>query len=818
MSITVQPEALLVEVAAQVTLEQLNSHLFTYGLWLPIVPLQSGLTLAQLVARNAGGRYQLRYGTITRYLRALMVNVDEQTIQLGGPTLKRATGYGLHRALVGHTPLPGLKSINWPDQLEAVTLNIRPRPAAQRTIWLMFADWLRASQVAHHLTSSGLNLAALAVQSHAGTPAHPASVLMLAELHGDPAVVERQQQQLVALASRNGDDTAQPIAASQRLSAWRRWSLLADTWSIDQPGTCSVSLPREAVTDFVTAASQIAHRYHGALDIWGDLGCGLLHVQLLQHTRQLLHPAEMQQAMRLIWSLARSVGGASSTETGTSEVDHALRQPLQVQPPTIPHHHGGTVREQVLSQLRQVIYPTHVLTRPADLLCYAADASIAAASGTPMAVVLPNSTAEVSAIVEVAAHYGIPIVTRGAGSGLAGGSTPVADALVLVLTRMQQLQLDALQAVAHAEAGVMTAQVQQAAADQGLWYAPDPSSQSVSTIGGNIACNAGGPRCLKYGVTADYVLGLTAVLADGRVIRVGDGLNAQSPDMGLLQVLIGSEGTLAILTEATLRLLHPPAARRTALAVFDRLDDACQTVEAIMAAGIVPAALELVDDACIGAIEDYMHLGLPRDAGALLLLMVDGEPEAVQAEAAAVLRQVQQGGARSVQQAASAKDETALWRARKAISPALARIRPNKLGEDICVPLPRIATAVRQIKAIATRYDVLIPVFGHAGDGNLHPNILFDRRDPEEVERVWQAAEAIFALSLELGGTLSGEHGIGILKRPFLAKALGASSLEWHYWIKAALDPHNLLNPGKVLPIQEVTKEGGVSSIGSTSG
>jgi glycolate oxidase subunit GlcD len=341
--------------------------------------------------------------------------------------------------------------------------------------------------------------------------------------------------------------------------------------------------------------------------------------------------------------------------------------------------------------------------------------------------------------------------------------------------------------------------VQRAAEQHGLLYVPDPSSQGVSTIGGNIACNAGGPRCLKYGVTTSYVLGLTAVLSDGRIVRVGDGLTAQTPDTGLLHLLAGSEGTLGVITEATLGLIARPAARRTTLAFFARLDDACATVEAIMASGVLPAGLELMDDTSIRVVEDALHLGLPREAGALLLMLADGEPEAVEWEAQQLAELARRGGASQVQVAGSPADEAGFWQARRSVSPAFARVQPNKLGEDICVPLPQIATTVRRIKAIAERFDLPIPVFGHAGDGNLHPNILFDRRDADQRARAWQAAEAIFTVALEVGGTLSGEHGIGTLKRPFLAAALGDDVLALHHAIKGQLDPRGLLNPGKVV-------------------
>lgn len=451
----------------------------------------------------------------------------------------------------------------------------------------------------------------------------------------------------------------------------------------------------------------------------------------------------------------------------------------------------------LLDQLRRVVGPSHLLTRPGDLHCYALDGSIAQATGLPLAVVLPASTAEVAAVLRLTHQARIPVVTRGAGSGLAGGSLPSAGSLVLALTRMQGLTIDSALGTARAEAGVITGEIQAAAEAQGLFYPPDPSSLAVSTIGGNIACNAGGPRCVKYGVTADYVLALTAVLADGRVLRLG-GPTRQSPDAPLLRLLVGSEGTLAVLTEATLRLIPKPATRRTALAVFDDIEHACIAVQQIMASGVLPAGLELMDEATINTVEDYLALGLPRDAGALLLMLADGEPEAVAAESEAMAETARACGARTVQVAQTPADEAALWRARRAVSPSLARLRPNKLGEDICVPLPRIAATVRAIKAISRQHRLPIPVFGHAGDGNLHPNILFDQRNPEEAARVWPAAAAIFELAIAMGGTLSGEHGIGTLKRQFLASCIGEEALAASLAIKAAFDPHGLLNPGKI--------------------
>ncbi|MEI7769407.1 MAG: FAD-linked oxidase C-terminal domain-containing protein, partial [Chloroflexales bacterium] len=416
------------------------------------------------------------------------------------------------------------------------------------------------------------------------------------------------------------------------------------------------------------------------------------------------------------------------------------------------------------------------------------------------AVALPASTAELVALMRIAAAHGAPVVSRGAGTGLAGGSTPSPGALLIALNRMDQISIDRAQMVARVGAGAVTAEVQRAAEALGLFYPPDPSSQTASTIGGNIACNAGGPRCVKYGVTADYVLGLTVVLADGSLARWGDDLAGQGPESGLAQLLVGSEGTLAVIAEATLRLLPLPAARRTTLAIFQTLDAACTTVEQIMAAGVVPAAMELMDDTTITAVEAYLQIGLPRAAGAMLLMLADGEPDAVDADSLALAELARRGGAVSVQVARSPADEATLWRGRRAIAPALARIRPSRLGEDISLPLPQIAACVRRIKRVSAEYQLPIAVFGHAGDGNLHPNILFDPRDPAEVARLWACAEAIFAAALDLGGTLSGEHGIGTLKRPFMGLAVGEESLRVQRRIKQWLDPDGRMNPGKVLP------------------
>ncbi|HWU36483.1 MAG TPA: FAD-linked oxidase C-terminal domain-containing protein, partial [Candidatus Acidoferrum sp.] len=332
---------------------------------------------------------------------------------------------------------------------------------------------------------------------------------------------------------------------------------------------------------------------------------------------------------------------------------------------------------------------------------------------------------------------------------------------------------------------MVTADLQAEVEKAGLFYPPDPSSNRHSTIGGNIACNAGGPRCLKYGVTGDYVLGLTVVLADGRIIHTGGKCIKDVVGYDLNGLFTGSEGTLGIITEASLRLVAKPKFARTALAEFPRLADASRAVNAILAGGIVPATLELMDETAVECVEAAMHLGLPLDVEAILLVETDGANEAAvlnDIEAAAAI--CKENGARQVRLARDEAERAELWKARRSVSPALARKAPNKLGEDITVPRNAIPAAIQRLKAIGAKYGLPLVVFGHAGDGNLHPNILFDQRIPEQREKVEQMVQEEFEAALELGGTLSGEHGVGVSKRAYIEKALGPVSIEIQKRIK----------------------------------
>jgi glycolate oxidase len=457
------------------------------------------------------------------------------------------------------------------------------------------------------------------------------------------------------------------------------------------------------------------------------------------------------------------------------------------------------MKSMLIDRLVKIIGPEGVLHTPEDLAVYSYDGTFV--ESCPDVVVLPMSTDQVSQVVKLAAETRSPLVARGMGSGLAAGSVPLpGGGIVICLTRMNHiLEIDTINAAVRVEAGVITADLQAEVEKQGLFYPPDPSSIRHSTIGGNIACNAGGPRCLKYGVTGDYVLGLKVVLADGRILQTGGKPIKDVTGYDLTALFTGSEGTLCLITEALLRLVARPKYARTGLAEFIFLADASRTVNAILSAGIVPATLELMDQTAIVCIEEAMHLGLPTDVEASLLIETDGSDEqTVLRELDAAAKICQENGSRSVKIARDEAERGRLWKARRSISPALARKAPNKLGEDITVPRSAIPKIVQKLRAISAQYGLPIVIFGHAGDGNLHPNILFDKSQPEQWAKVEQMVGEIFAASLAVGGTLSGEHGVGVLKRSYLESALGPLSIEIQRRIKQTLDPLNILNPGKI--------------------
>lgn len=456
------------------------------------------------------------------------------------------------------------------------------------------------------------------------------------------------------------------------------------------------------------------------------------------------------------------------------------------------------LNETILSELRAVTGEENLLTSPEACVCYSFDGTFQEA--LPDAIASPRTTDQVSGILKICNRERVAVITRGMGSGLAAATVPFGGGLVLNMVRMNQiLEIDRANMMARVEAGVITADFQAEVEKLGLFYPPDPSSIRHSTMGGNVACNAGGPRCLKYGVTGDYVKGLRVVLADGRILWTGGKPIKNATGYNLSQLFVGSEGTLGVVTEVLVKLKTRPRYVRTATAVFDNLDVASSAVSAVLEAGLLPATMEMMDNTTINTIEDYLHMGLPREAEAILIIESDGsDAAAVEREIEGTVDVCRTAGAVEVRIAGNEAERNELWRARRSVSGSLARKRPNKLGEDISVPRSAIPETVRRIKEIALTHNLPIVVFGHAGDGNLHPNILFDKRDPDEWARVQRAVAHIFRLAVEVGGTLSGEHGVGTLKKPYLESAVGPLAIDVMRSVRRALDPNGILNPGKV--------------------
>ena len=454
---------------------------------------------------------------------------------------------------------------------------------------------------------------------------------------------------------------------------------------------------------------------------------------------------------------------------------------------------------RILTELRAAVGDGRLSTAAEELTAYAYDGTWM--ETRPDVVVHPETTAQIAAVLRIADAHRIPVVPRGSGTGLAGGSLPVAGSICLNLARMNRiLDISVADTLAVAQPGVITYDLQKAVEKLGLFYPPDQASIYQCSIGGNVATNAGGPRCLKYGVTGDYVLGLEAVLAGCHVLRLGGRTIKDVAGYYLKRLFIGSEGTLGVITEITVRLIPKPAAQLTALSAFPRLADACQAVGAILQAGVIPLVTELMDQGTTRAVEDFKHLGLPTDVEALLLVAVDGDAELVKREVETVADILKRSGAREVRQAGSAAESEALWEARRSVSPAIARLARNKLGEDVTVPRSKIPEMVARLGDIAHANDLRIVVYGHIGDGNLHPTILCDRRDAAMMKRVEKAAGEVLGAAVALGGTLTGEHGIGVFKRAYVEMGLDRNALAWMAGVKALFDPNGILNPGKKLP------------------
>jgi len=440
-----------------------------------------------------------------------------------------------------------------------------------------------------------------------------------------------------------------------------------------------------------------------------------------------------------------------------------------------------------------------VLTRPEDRLCYAFDAT--GILHMPDVVVCPSEVDQVARVVLLASGENLAVTPRGAGTGYSGGAVPRRGGVVLCMERMNRiLGLSRADGTAVVEAGVVNGALQAAAARRDLFYPPDPASMEFSTLGGNIAEGAGGPRALKYGVTRDHVLGLEFIDAGGAVVRTGALAGGAEGPVDLGGLLGGSEGTLGVITRASLRLLPRPRATGTLLLTFDTRTSAADAVVALTSARVVPSVVELVDESCLAAVRSAGVADLPFEHVHLLLVEVDGEVEEVEEAAGRVRAAGREAGCLEARVASGEEERDEIWSMRRSISPALAKISPTKVNEDVCVPRSQLARLVERIEALSLQYGILIPTFGHAGDGNLHVNFMVDRLNPQEMARVERAVDALFDATLEVGGTLSGEHGIGITKAPYLAREVGRVGMEVFGRVKRAMDPADRFNPDKFVP------------------
>ncbi|MFO1514038.1 MAG: FAD-linked oxidase C-terminal domain-containing protein [Verrucomicrobiota bacterium] len=452
----------------------------------------------------------------------------------------------------------------------------------------------------------------------------------------------------------------------------------------------------------------------------------------------------------------------------------------------------------ILTKLRELVGDKNVLTAKEDLIAYSFDGT-AAMQQLPGCVVFTTSTEQVAAVLKLATETKTPVVTRGSGTGLSGGSLPCPDGLVLCLVRMDRLlELDRANLTMLVEPGVTTLAIADAAAAAGLFYPPDPGSMKISTIGGNVAENSGGLRGLKYGITRNYVMGLEVVLPNGEVCWTGNKCVKDVAGYSLRDLFIGSEGTLGVITKVLLRLIPKPAAKKTMVATYADMGQAAQTVSEIIAAQIIPCTLEFLDRTTIHCVEDFAKVGLPLDCEALLLMETDGHPAAVAEEAEKMEDLARKNGALEVRVAKDEAEATKLATARRSAFSALARVAPTTILEDATVPRSELAKMIRFVAEIAQKYKLRVGTFGHMGDGNLHPTFLTDERNKDEMHRVEEAFKEIFDEAIRLGGTITGEHGVGLAKKSILPKFAGDTQMRVMRELRRALDPNGILNPGKM--------------------
>lgn len=457
------------------------------------------------------------------------------------------------------------------------------------------------------------------------------------------------------------------------------------------------------------------------------------------------------------------------------------------------------IPSEALEQLQAIVGPDRLRTDIEARITHSYDATPLFQSMAD-GVIYPQSTQEVQKIIQIANQYQIPIVSRGSGTNLCAATVPPQKGLVMVMTKMNQiLEIDEKNLTVTVQPGVLTKQLHKAVEAIGLFYPPDPGSMNISTIGGNIALNSGGLRGLKYGTTKDYVLGLEAVLPTGEIIRTGGKLAKDVAGYDITRLLVGSEGTLAVITEATLKLLPKPEERRVMTAFFPTMEKAAETVAAIIAARIIPCTMEFMDQGTIRVVEDYVQLGLRTDAGALLILEQDGPLSVVERDILRMEEICRNHDAMSIQIAHTDEEANQLLSARRFALSALARATPTTILEDATVPRAAIPEMVRRIEQISQKYGIQICTFGHAGDGNLHPTCMTDARNKDEIEKVEKAFAEIFDAALKLGGTITGEHGVGLAKAPYLKWQWSDAGVELMKRIKDAFDPHHILNPGKFM-------------------
>jgi len=456
------------------------------------------------------------------------------------------------------------------------------------------------------------------------------------------------------------------------------------------------------------------------------------------------------------------------------------------------------LNEEAIKQFRNILGDKHVKSSTAQLLAYSYDAT-ANFQRMPDVVLSPANTQQVVEIVKVCDTYKIPIIPRGSGTNLAAGTVPFDGGVILLFNRMNQIvECDKENLTITVQPGVITQEICNYVEPLGFFYPPDPSSMKISTIGGNVSENSGGLRGLKYGVTKDYVKGLEVVLPNGQVLKTGGKLAKDVAGYDLTALLVGAEGTLGVITEITLKLIPLPKSKMTSVAYFHSLEDAAKTVSAIIANKIIPVTLEFLDKKTIVAIEHSMKIGLPTDVEAMLLFEQDGEFEQVEKDVREMTQIAEENGAYVTQIAKDDLEANQIKTARRVALSALSKLRPTVILEDATVPRSQIAEMVRRIHRIAEKYQVNIATFGHAGDGNLHPTCLTDVRDEEEMERVEEAFAEIFEAALDLGGTITGEHGVGEMKAPYLEWKVGKAGIQVMKGIKHAFDPNNIMNPGKI--------------------